>query len=332
MLDISNIKHKHESNIVLQDQSFAPGDTGSVKLKAGILPSGSEIHTVAHVFRSKNPGPTLLIQGGIHGDEINGVQIITSILEAKTLNKLQSGTVIAIPLVNVFGFNNLNRDLPDGKDVNRSFPGSTGGSMASRVARTLTKHILPYVDYAIDLHTGGADRYNFPQSRYSKSDPISKEMAILFGAPFSVQQPMISHSFRKVATEMGAHTIVYEGGESVRINKTAIDHGINGIIRIMKALHMLPDDMITPSANTVFIDKTSWIRASQPGMFLWIKKSGDAIKINDTLGIIKDPYGLKSVEVLSKYDGYIIGHNNAAVVNIGDPLFHIGNKNEKESI
>ncbi len=324
MLNISNIKHTHEANIVLQDQSFAPGQTGSVKLKAGILPSGSEIHTVAHVFRSKNPGPTLLIQGGIHGDEINGIQTITSILEAKTLNNIQCGAVIAIPLVNVFGFNNLKRDLPDGKDVNRSFPGSTGGSMASRVARTLTKHILPYVDFAIDLHTGGSNRYNIPQSRYSKADPMSKEMAIIFSAPFSIQQPMVSHSFRKVATEMGAHTLVYEGGESVRINKTAIDYGITGIIRIMKSLDMLPESMTTPAATTIFIDKTTWIRASQPGLFIWIKKSGEAIKVNDTLAVIKDPYGLKSIDVLSKYEGYIIGHNNAAVVNIGDPLFHIG--------
>ncbi len=332
MLETLKIKNTHESKIVLQEQSFALGENGVVKLKAGYLPSGSEIHMVAHIFRSKKPGPTLLIQGGIHGDEINGVQIITSILEAKTLSNIQSGTVIAIPLVNVYGFNNLNRDLPDGKDVNRSFPGSTGGSMASRMARTLTKHILPYVDFAIDLHTGSSDRYNYPQTRFSKMDAVSKEMAIIFGAPFSIQQPMISHSFRKVATEMGAHTIVYEGGESVRINKTAIDHGINGIIRIMKSLKMLPESILTPPSTTIFIDKTIWLRASQSGLFLWVKKSGEAIKINDTLGIIKDPYGLKSVEVLSKYEGYIIGHNNTAVVNLGDPLFHIGYKNDKDII
>ncbi len=324
MLDITKIKHPFESNIVLEDMSFAPGQKGAVKLNAGSLPSGSEIHTVAHVFRSNNPGPTLLIQGGIHGDEINGVQIVTSILEAKTLNNLQCGNVIAIPLVNVFGFNNLNRDLPDGKDVNRSFPGSTGGSLASRVARTLTKYILPYVDYAIDLHTGGADRYNYPQARFSKSDPVSKEMAEIFSAPFMIQQPMISGSFRRAATDMGAHTIVYEGGESVRINKTAIDHGINGVVRIMKALQMLPSNMTTPQVNTVTIEKTSWIRTSKPGMFVWIKKSGDSIKIGDLLGVIKDPYGMSTYDVIAKSNAYIIGHNNAAVVNVGDPLFHIG--------
>jgi uncharacterized protein len=329
MLKIDHYKHHHETNIVLQDQVFGPGQNGAAILKAGVLPSGSLLNTVAHVFRSKNPGPTLLIQGGIHGDEINGIQIITTILEAKTLNSIQCGTLIAIPLVNVFSFNNLSRDLPDGKDVNRSFPGSTGGSMASRVARTLTKHILPYVDYAIDLHTGGADRYNYPQTRYSKSDPISKEMSSIFAAPFSIQNSMISNSFRKVATDMGAHTIVYEGGESVRINKTAIDQGVNGIVRVMKALDMLPSAMNIPIGKTIYIDKTDWVRASQPGLFIWLKKSGDSIKIGDVLGTIKDPYGLKSFEVISKIDGYIIGHNNAAVVNQGDPLFHIGYKNEQ---
>jgi hypothetical protein len=326
MLKLKTYKHHHESNIVLQDQAFAVGQSGPAILKAGILPSGSLLNTVAHVFRSKNPGPTLLLQGGIHGDEINGIQIITTILEAKTLNSLQCGTVIAIPLVNVFGFNNLSRDLPDGKDVNRSFPGSTGGSMASRVARTLTKHILPYVDYAIDLHTGGSDRYNYPQTRYSKSDPISKEMANIFSAPFSIQNAMISNSFRKVATDMGAHTIVFEGGESVRINKSAIDQGVNGIVRVMKALDMLPESMQIPAGKTIHIEKTDWLRASQPGLFIWLKKSGDATRVGEVIGTIKDPYGMKSFEVISKIDGYIIGHNNAAVVNQGDPLFHIGYK------
>jgi hypothetical protein len=324
MLHHSNHKHNHLDAINLQDAQISPGQNVVVQLKAGQLPSGSVMTSIAHVFRSKNPGPIVLLLGGIHGDELNGIQIVTSLLEAQTFTRLESGSIIAIPLLNVYGFNNLQRDLPDGKDVNRCFPGSTGGSLASRLARTITKHVLPFADFAIDYHTGGADRYNYPQTRYSKADPISRKMAEIFSAPFSIQNSMISGSFRKAATDMGCHALVYEGGESVRINKTAIDHGVNGTIRLLKALNLLSQNITVPNTQTVFIEKTDWIRASQAGIFSWLKKSGDIIKTGDTLGVIKDPYGLKSYEVISKFSGSIIGHNNAAVVNLGDALFHIG--------
>lgn len=328
MIGHINPKHRHNDALVFQDYSFKPGENGVAKLNVGKLPSGETLTIMAHIFRSIHAGPTILLLGGVHGDEINGIKIITTILEKGILSNINVGSVIAIPLLNVFGFNNLSRDLPDGKDVNRSFPGSTGGSLASRLARTLTKHVVPYVDYAIDLHTGGAERYNYAQTRYSKSDPISYSMAKIFNAPFSIQQPLIPNSFRKVANEMNCHAIVYEGGESVRINQNAIKYGIEGCLRILAALNMIiyHEDNIQDS---IYINKTSWIRASQPGIFFWVKKSGEKVEIGDHLGDVNDPYGLKTHKVISKVSGYIIGHNNAAVVNQGDPLFHIGIKNEK---
>lgn len=328
MIGEIKIKHPHHEALKFQDHSFHPGENGVAKLNVGRLPSGETLTIIAHVFRSINEGPTLLLLGGIHGDEINGIKIITNILEQGILSNIKLGSVIAIPLLNVFGFNNLSRDLPDGKDVNRSFPGSTGGSLASRLARTLTKHIMPYVDYALDLHTGGAERYNYAQTRYSKSDQVSQKMADIFNAPFSIQQPLISNSFRKVAKEMSCHAIVYEGGESVRINQNAIKYGIDGCMRIMAALGMVTYNGVHTN-NTVYLNKTSWIRASQPGIFIWIKKSGEKIEVGDHLGDVSDPYGLKTQKIISKGSGYIIGHNNAAVVNQGDPLFHIGIKDEK---
>jgi uncharacterized protein len=317
-------KHHHEDPILLQKNEILPGQQVTAKLNAGTLPSGSNLSLIAHVFRSKNPGPCLLLSGGIHGDEVNGIQIITSILESNILTNINRGTVIAIPLINVYGFNNSTRDLPDGRDLNRSFPGSSGGSLASRLARVITKQILPFIDIAIDYHTAAVDRYNFPQTRYTKSDPLSKELTDIFSAPFNLPSALIYGSFRKAASDMNVTSIVYEAGESSRINQKAIEYGINGTIRVLKELELIKIDKPIPINTKIEINKSDWIRASKPGIFIWFKKSGDSIHIGDTLAVIKDPYGLNEHEVISKVKGYIIGHNNAAIVNQGDPLFNIG--------
>jgi hypothetical protein len=201
--------------------------------------------------------------------------------------------------------------------------------LASRIAGTISKNILPYVDYAIDLHTGASERYNFPQTRFTKGDEVSRKLSEVFAAPFYIQQPSINHSLRKTANDMGIHVVLYEGGEAVRVNKKAIDVGIEGIKRVMNHLKMIEDGTIEVSVNSSYISVTKWIRASSPGIFIWSKKSGDSIKKGESLGAIKDPYGLKTTIIISKYTGYIIGHNNAAVVNQGDPLFHIGLKDDK---
>jgi uncharacterized protein len=319
-------KHQHDQPILLKDQAIQKGETAAVKLNAGTLPSGSSISLIAHVYRSEEPGPCILLLGGIHGDEINGIEIITSMLVAKTFDKLKKGTVIAIPLLNVYGFNNMHRDVPDGKDINRSFPGSTGGSQASRLARVISKQVLPYVDIAVDFHTGGGDRYNYPQTRFTKGNQQSTELAQIFGAPFAISNSLIPGSFRKTATDMNITSIVYEGGESIRVNKMAIDCGILGVVKILNTLEMIDYPSPLQNKESIYINETDWIRASIPGIFIWLKKSGDVINPGDILGVIKDPYGINSREVISKSNGYIIGHNNAAVVNQGDPLFHIGTR------
>lgn len=329
MIKKSKVEKSPNKELIIENSTFFPGDCGVVRLSAGKIPSGSKLNILAHVFKSKTEGPSLLIIGGIHGDEINGIEIVTSMLEEKVFDRLLCGTVIAIPLTNVFGFNNLSRDMPDGKDVNRSFPGSTYGSLASRIAGTISKNILPNVDYAIDLHTGGSERYNFPQTRFTKGDDISKKLSEIFGAPFNIQQSLINHSFRKAANDLGIHVVLYEGGEAVRVNKTAIDIGIQGIKRVMAHLKMIEIEKEDTPIQTTYIASTKWIRASAAGIFKWSKRSGDNISKGESLGTVKDPYGLKTSAVISKQTGFIIGHNNAAVVNQGDPLFHIGLIDEK---
>jgi len=308
----------------INNTEILPGENAKVKIRVGYLPSGTEINIFAHVFRSKNEGKTALVMAGVHGDEINGVEILRRFLEEGIFENLKSGNVIVVPLLNVFGFINFSRDVPDGKDVNRSFPGNSKGSLASRVARKLTKSILPLVDFGIDLHTGGDSRYNYPQIRYTKEDAAGKELAVAFNAPLTITRPRILHSLRKVAGEMKIPVIVFEGGESKRLDGYSIEQGTQGIKNVLMHFGLLEAVPLVEKKDSLLVNRTSWIRADDAGLFIWAKSSGCHIKKGEILGVIKDVHGSKTINVLAKSDGVIVGHNNAPVVNSGDALFHVG--------
>jgi len=300
------------------------GSYKKVKLRVGYLPSGTEINIYAHVFRAMEEGKTALLLAGVHGDEINGVETIRRSLDSGIFDQLKKGTVIVVPLLNVFGFLNFSRDVPDGKDVNRSFPGNNRGSLASRVARKLTKSILPLIDFGIDFHTGGESRYNYPQIRYSKDDEQAAKLAEVFNAPVTIARSRIAKSLRKVAGDMGIPVIVFEGGESKRLDGSSIDISQRGILNVLSHYDMLKKESYKIEEQSILIGKTSWIRAAEAGMFIWSKSCGINVKKGDELGVIKDVQGSKTIKVRAKNDGFIVGHNNAPVVNAGDALFHIG--------
>ena len=301
---------------------IAPGEQNSIKISVGQLPSGTRISIHAHIYRSTVPGPTMLALGGVHGDEINGVEIIRRAVENGVFEHLVKGNVIAIPLLNIYGFINFSRDVPDGKDVNRSFPGSTSGSLASRVARTITKKILPLVDFGIDFHTGGRSLYNYPQIRFSQNHPASEQLALDFAPPFALGMSTIPKSLRRTALDLDKPIIVFEGGESLRYDALSIEKGLQGLERVLLQKGMLKG-RIKNNKVKVF-KKTKWIRAEKAGMFLWIKCSGNSVNKGDVIGQINGPYGKsETIWVKAKETGMIIAHNNAPVVSQGDALFHI---------
>jgi uncharacterized protein len=317
-------RYPYHKPIILGDEEFHPGENGIPKINIGKLPSGNQIKIQAHIYRAENTGPTLLILAGIHGDEISSLEVARRFVEQKWHEKIIRGSVIVVPLVNVFGFINFSRDLLDGRDVNRSFPGIKSGTLASRVAYAITKEFLPYVDAAIDMHTGGSARYNYPQVRYAKSDPKAKELAQAFAAPLSIATGLIPKSFRKIARDHKIPALIFEGGESVRLDGYSIHCGLEGIKRVLFHLGMLDEKHIYPANKSISCVSSTWIRAQQSGLFEWTKCSGQWVRKNELLGYIRDPYGLKSHQVLCTKSGVIIGHNNASVVNQGDALFHIG--------
>lgn len=297
-----------------------------ISLFVGKLPSGAKISVKTHVFCSKKTGPNVLLLAGLHGDEINGIEILRKTIASGILDQLICGNVIVIPILNIYGFVNFSRVVPDGKDVNRSFPGSMSGSLASRMASILTKRVLPVIDFGIDFHTGGDNRFNFPQIRYTRNDEYSKNLAHAFAAPYLVEKALLKKSFRKAGRDLNKPIIVFEGGEALRLDGFVIETAVKGVQRLLVKQGMLTGEL--PPVHSLTFRKSSWIRAKQAGIFIWSKNSGHKVMKGETLGSIYDPNGNSRIAVIANRSGFILGHNNTPVVHQGDALFHIGYNDE----
>ncbi|MFT7900026.1 succinylglutamate desuccinylase/aspartoacylase family protein [Tenacibaculum ascidiaceicola] len=309
--------------IEIRGQKIGLGESKLIKIPIDRLPTGTLIEIPVYIFNGNQLGPTILLQGGLHGDEVNSVELVRRMLIDKSY-KIHRGCVIVVPLLNVFGFLNMSRDM-HGKDVNRSFPGSKTGSLASRMAYYLMKEITNNVDFAIDFHTGGEQRNNFPQIRYTPEDEKGFQLANIFNAPFMFGSKLIPKSFRNQCYKNNITVIVYEGGESLRLEEKAIQQGINGTLRVLKHFNMINESIQIPENTTsIHINKRKWVRAKVAGLFTPIVHNGEKIKKGQILGHIMDTYGETNFSVKSPYDGYIIAKNNFPIINMGDALFHLG--------
>lgn len=311
------------SYIQIDGTKIYPGDKKYLELEIARLPSGTEIQLPVHVIRHEKPGPVVLLSGGLHGDEVNGIEIVRRILDKKIPDAITCGTIIAMPIINMYGFINFSRDVPDGKDVNRSFPGKEDGSLASIVAYTLTKKILPEIDFGIDFHTGGASRTNYPQIRFEEGDDLAREISEAFAAPFTLNSSVIKGSFRETANELGKTIVVFEGGEALRMDPKTVEEGTKGVLRVLHHFGML-NQSPKPGKKQRFFKESSWVRAEVSGLFRHKKESGNKVKEGQTIGYISSPFNEYSIKVESPMDGYIIGHQNFPLVHKGDALFHIG--------
>ncbi len=308
--------------LIIADQAIQPGEFKEVNINIARLPSRTQIDTPIYVYRAPQDGPVLALTAGMHGDEINGMEIVRRII-AGGHHKVLRGTTVCMPIINVYGFLNYSREVPDGKDVNRSFPGSKTGSLASRVAYHMTHDVIPFIDAGIDFHTGGAMRTNYPQVRCMMQEPRNVELANAFHAPFTIDSPFRPHSLRQTAAKKGKNIIVYEGGESLRMDDHAIEEGIQGTLRLMKFLNMI-DNAPAPKETNRIVWSSAWIRARTAGLFHPEIKAGELVHKNQHIGTITDPFGEFTEAVKSQVTGYVVGLNNNPVVNAGDALLHVG--------
>lgn len=309
--------------IVINGVNVLPGQKMKIDIGIARLPSHTLIDLPVYVFRSKKPGPVLLLTAGIHGDEINGIEIVRRLILKKRLMP-DAGSVIAIPLVNVYGFIHNSRSLPDGKDLNRCFPGGEGGSLARKIAHILMTEIIPNIDFGVDFHTGGSRIANYPQIRSVIEEAKNFELARAFGAKYIINSSLIDKSFRKEAFKAGKNILVYEGGESLRIDEFSVQEGIEGICRLMKYLGI--KDYNVKEQTSLLLKESSWIRARISGIFNSFVEYGGPVKKGQEVASLSDPFGETKLVIKSHVEGYIIGINNMPVVSSGDALLHIGQK------
>lgn len=283
-----------------------------------------------HVIRGKKEGPTLFVCAAVHGDELNGVEIIRRLVQKVNYKNIH-GTLIAIPIVNVYGVLNRSRYLPDRRDLNRSFPGTEKGSLASRLANLLLTECIEKSTHAIDLHTGAVHRSNIPQIRGDLSNPQTEEMAKAFGVPVVINSKIRDGSLRDAADELGIPTIVYEAGEALRFEESAIRAGVRGIRRVMQQLGMLNSKKkATSGIEPLIVRDSSWVRAPISGIFHSLTKLGQIVSHGERIGIIADPFGTTEVDIKASHTGMVIGRTFLPLVNEGDAVIHIGETDDVE--
>ena len=310
-------------SIKIGETVVKPGTRVKLELPAARLYTDTEISIPVEVINAKSEGPVVFISAAIHGDELNGIEIIRRLLQMKSF-KLVKGTLLAVPIVNVYGVLNQTRYMPDRRDLNRSFPGSAKGSLTGRLAHLFLTEIAQKSDYGIDLHTGAIHRSNFPQIRADLSDAETEQMAREFGVPLLLNSSLRDGSLREAASQSGTKVLLYEAGQALRFDELSIQSGVKGILNVLSHLGMIRKRKQRSKVVEPFVAYNSaWIRADSSGMVRDLKKLGDTVSKGDILAEICSPTGTFVNSVYSPRGGVIIGKQNIPLVQEGDAMFHI---------
>lgn len=312
------------NTLTLLGKNIPEGKRTVLDLEVAKLHTRTTVKVPVIVERSNQPGPIVLLMAGLHGDEVNGVGIVREIINQK-LNIPKLGTIICLPVFNIFGYLFNSREFPDGRDLNRVFPGTSNGSLASQFAHQFTTEIAPHVDYVIDFHTGGGERDNVAQIRCQKDETDTLELAKLFDVPIILSSNYIAKSVRHTLHKMGKTVLLFEGGKANELNTEIIKYGVRGTKNILVHLGLIDGD-ISKTENSIYLTDSKWIRASHSGMFQTNLKNGSFVKKKDVLGSIQDPFGEFKKKIHAPQDGYVFCINRTPIVNKGDAIFHLGTK------
>ena len=310
--------------ITIGGHTVHPGKRATLDLPLSMLSTHTQVNLPLHVVHGRRPGPRLLVTAAVHGDELNGVEIIRRLLLRPSVGRL-AGTLIAVPIVNVYGFIGTTRYLPDRRDLNRSFPGSASGSLASQLAHLFNSQVLAHATHAVDLHTGAIHRTNLPQIRGEMSHDGVLRLMQAFGAPVMLDAPLRPGSMRKVATDRGIPMVVYESGEALRFDEFGIRTGLEGVLNIMIDLDMIrrTRQRRRSPPPAVVARSSYWVRAPAGGVLRSTCAVGERVRDDQVLGIVADPMGRSEVNVKAGEGGIVIGHTRLPITNQGDALIHI---------
>lgn len=307
----------------LAGEIVPPGQRRIIDIPLSMMSDHTPATLSVQVLHGVREGPTLFVSAAIHGDEIIGVEVVRRLAQAAALKRI-AGTILLIPIVNAFGFIGQSRYLPDRRDLNRSFPGSESGSLASQLAYRFLNDIVARCDYGIDLHSAAIHRVNFPQIRINPQDKMALELAQAFSPPVILHSSLREGSLRKAAWELDVPVLVYEAGEALRFDEYAIRVGLKGVLKAMKHLRMIS----TRGAEARFVEtpvvtKSIWVRAPAGGILRTLRTVGDSVAEGELIGLLSDPFGEMEMAVVATAPGIIVGRTNLPVINQGDALFHI---------
>jgi len=306
--------------------------SSDISIPITTLATGYSSMLSVRVFHGAEPGPTVFVSGAVHGDEIVGTAVIQHLAQQIDPSRL-SGTVLLVPVTNIFGFLNRSRYLPDRRDLNRSFPGSVSGSLASQLAQGFFSEVVQRASLGIDIHTAAVHRYNLPQIRIDKGNPRLVELAMAFGAPVIIESPLREGSLRSKAKEEGVDMLLLEAGKALRFDNLSIETGVAGVLRVLAHLGMIDaDDRLAGVSVPARSNKSTWVRSTRGGVAHPAKTSGDPVRKGDLLATVAGLLGEEPEAVISPIDGIIIGHATLPVVHQGDALFHIAEVSHPEQV
>ena len=300
------------------------GSTKEVEIPITRLVTGGDVHLPVQVVHGRESGPAVWVNAAIHGDEVMGVEVIRRVLTTLSPKTLR-GTLVAVPVVNVLGFMTGGRYLPDRRDLNRVFPGSVRGSLASRIAHLFMTEVVAKCEVGIDLHTAADQRTNLPQLRADLDDPRTRELAEAFGAPVMLQAKLRDGSLRQAARDVGATVLLYEAGEAMRFQEFAIEAGVAGVRRVLAALGMVDPLTEAPPPASEECRKSGWVRARGTGILHLEVQLGQRVEEGQRLGGLSDTFGRRVRLVHADRTGIVIGLTRAPLVNSGDAIVHIAN-------
>lgn len=316
----------------LAGQSIKAGEQRIVNIPLMRMFTHNQLSIPVKVIVGKKKGPTMFVCAAIHGDEVAGVEIIRRLIKQVSLKKLR-GNLILVPVVNVHGLLNRSRYLPDRRDLNRSFPGSEKGSLASRVASVFIEEVVDRSDFGIDLHSGAVHRDNFPHIRANLDNKKTLKIANAFGTPVVLDSDEPEGSLRASLLKREKPIIVFEGGEALRLDEIVVKSGLKGILSVLRHLKMLPELKVKKKASKPFIARSSsWVRAPESGLFRASVKLGERVEKGEVLGKVSDPLGEREVNVLAKFGGIVIGNSSLPLVHEGEALFHIARFKKPDSV
>jgi predicted deacylase len=321
-----------EDHFEIGGHRIAPGSKADIGLPITTLATGFSSELAVRIINGAKTGPTVFISAAIHGDEIIGTAIIQRIAKQLAPDQL-AGTLMLVPVANIFGFLTHTRYLPDRRDLNRSFPGNASGSLAGQVAHVFFSEVVSRASLGIDIHTAAVHRYNLPQIRIAACNKRLVELAMAFGAPVIIESPLREGSLRALAQAHGVEMLLMETGEALRFDRLSIETGTAGVLRVLAHLGMIDaDDGLTQVEIPARSNKTQWVRSPRGGVTHRVRKSGDAVRKGDLLAAVTGLFGEEPLELKSPCDGIVIGHATLPVVHQGEALFHIARVDHPERI